>query len=467
MLSSAPALDLLFAVEVQVDAIEHLIIINKFNRQSFDGSPMTNILLSFVGSQDPYSNTTQQSGSIVSLVSHFQTTHQPIKAVLLLYTVGTEQNAIDTKDWLWSEQVLAEDAIELMAVSDSLSHDPVNSLLAIQEARRAVERAKAWQTEFDILTFNASSGTPAMKTAWSILQAAGYAPNSQVWQVRNPNELRVGQERVFQSNVDFLKREFDLKVAKQQVQDYNYSGALMTLGSSQLLTDEIAALLRYGYYRSSRDFDRADASLGLVKGQIDSRWTQEIARLRQKDMKARLQEAYFNAQIRLKNQKYADFLVDVFGLQESLLKYLVERYVGLPVPDRTQTSQFWERLQQMDQGKLYEFLKSYRLPKGGSLRLDESVSRYGMIAILEYSSQFASVMPLINYLNDYCDLRNRAVHEFAGVSEIPDQEKLLSTLKTLMKRVTSLPEANPFDDLNRQICKRLEQSLPSGPSTAG
>ncbi|MBF2075539.1 MAG: hypothetical protein IGS50_17510 [Synechococcales cyanobacterium C42_A2020_086] len=428
---------------------------------------MSNILLSFVGSQDPYSNTTQQPGSIVSLVWHFQTMHQPINAVLLLYTVGTRQNAIDTRDWLLSEQVLAEEAIELMAVSDSLSHDPVNALLAIQEARRAVERAKALQTGSDMLAFNASSGTPAMKTAWSILQAAGYAPNSQVWQVRNPNEVRAGQERIFPSNVDFLKREFDLKVAKQQVQDYNYSGALMTLASSQLLTDEIAALLHYGYYRSSRDFDRADASLGSVKGQIDSRWSQEIARLRQKDGKARLQEAYFNAQIRLKNQKYADFLIDVFGLQESLLKYLVEHSVGLPVPDRAQTPSFWERLQQLDQGKLYRHLQNYRLPKGGSLRLGESVSRYVMIAILEYSPQFTSVMPLINDLNDYCDLRNRAVHEFAGVSEIPDQQKLLSMLRTLMKRVTGLPEANPFDDLNRQICERLEQRLSSGPSTAG
>ncbi|WNZ23854.1 hypothetical protein HJG54_13975 [Leptolyngbya sp. NK1-12] len=420
---------------------------------------MATILLSFVGSQDPYSNTTQQPGSIVSLVAHLQAHHQPLKRALLLYTAGTQSNAMDTRDWLLSESTLTEEAIELIAVDEALSQDPVDSRLAVQEARRALERAKQQQTSEDWLAFNTSSGTPAMKTAWSILQAAGYAPNSQVWQVRNPNEIRAGQERVFPSNLDFLKREFDLKVAKQQVQDYNYSGALMTLGSSQLLTDEIAALLHYGYYRSSRDFDRADASLGSVRGQIDSRWTQEMARLRQKDVKARLQEAYFNAQIRLKNQKYADFLIDVFGLQECLLKHLVERYMGLPVPDRAQTPQFWERIKQVDQGKLYRHLQNYRLPKGGSLRLDESVSRYGMIAILEYVPQLTSVMPLINYLNDYCDLRNRAVHEFAGVSEIQDQEKLLSTLKTLMKRVTSLPETNPFDDLNWQICQLLDQAL--------
>lgn len=76
-------------------------------------------------------------------------------------------------------------------------------------------------------------------------------------------------------------------------------------------------------------------------------------------------------------------------------------------------------------------------------------------------------MPLINYLNSYCDLRNRSVHEFAGVSEIQDEAKLLSTLKSLMKRVASLPDANPFDVLNQQICELLDQVLRSASFTAG
>ena len=40
-----------------------------------------------------------------------------------------------------------------------------------------------------------------MKSAWNILQAAGYARNSRVWQIRNPDKIQAGQDQVFQTNV--------------------------------------------------------------------------------------------------------------------------------------------------------------------------------------------------------------------------------------------------------------------------
>jgi CRISPR-associated protein (Cas_Csm6) len=416
---------------------------------------MASILLSFVGSQDPFAKT-ETEGSIVTLTKHLLQVPCQIKRVVLLYTSGTAQNAADTADWLSSEPVnLAPEAIDRVAVDEQLSLDPVNLLLAVQAARVGIGQAQGCMEAGDVLEFNSSSGTPVMKGSWGILQAAGYAVNSRVWQVRNPKEMQPGQALVFQTNVDTLRQEFEVRVAKQQIQDYNYSGALVTLRASNLLTDETEALLHYGYYRSARDFDRAASSLDAVKEIVDRRWIQEIALLRQKDARARLQEAYFNAQIRLNNRKYADFLIDVFGLQESLLKYLVQQYFELKVSgDRSHLAE-WEQIKQVDQGKLYQHLLSYKLPRGGPLRLGESINRYVMIAILDYSPHLTQVMPLINYLNDYCDLRNRSVHEFAGVSGIQDEAKLLSTLKSLMKRVAGLPEMNPFDLLNQQIFECL------------
>lgn len=422
---------------------------------------MSILLLSFVGSQDPYSNTTQQPGSIVSLVEHLRQQQQPIKRAWLLYTQGTAQNAIDTKVWLLSEAPeLSEAAVELIEVSPAFSQDPVDPLLASQAARRAVELAKPHQTAGDRLAFNASSGTPAMKTAWSVLQAAGYAPYSQVWQVRNPKEIQAEQARVFQSNVDSLKREFDLKVAKQQILDYNYGGALRTLEANQLPIEPVKALLQYADYRLARDFDRAFSSLQSAQAAIDRRWIQEIAQLRQKHRPAQLQEAYFNALIRLKNRQYASFLIDVFGLQESLLRGLVQQQFGLELSgDPAQREQMWQQIKQVESGKLFQYLQTYRLPKGDPLRLGESISRYVILAILQYDSTWTEVMPDIQYLNEYCSLRNQAVHEFIGVSEIPDELKLLTTLDRLLKRTTKLTKTNPFDDLNQQICDYLERDF--------
>ena len=166
---------------------------------------MASIILSFVGSQDPYSKH-HDEGAIVSLVKHLCEQQKVIKNILLLYTEATRQNAIDTQDWLLLEvKTLAKEAIVLFPVADAFSQDPINQLLAVQEARRAIEQAQRYKTEQDTLVFNGSSGTPAMKACWSILQASGYASSSHVWQVRNPKEMQPGQARVFRNDVKCLE----------------------------------------------------------------------------------------------------------------------------------------------------------------------------------------------------------------------------------------------------------------------
>lgn len=415
---------------------------------------MASIILSFVGSQDPYSKNSDE-GSIVSLVKHLCEQKSPIKQMVLLYTEGTYQNAIDTKDWLLSEiTTLTDSTIELIPVSKAFSQDPINQFLAVQEARKAVEQAQQFQTEQDILEFNGSSGTPAMKSCWSILQATGYARYSHVWQIRNPKEMQPGQTRVFKNDVNALKNEFDSKVIQQQIEDYNYSGALITLQASNLATPMLEALLQYGFYRLSFDFDRAFNSIQPIREQIDAVWLKEISSLRQKDSRVLLQEIYFNALIRLKNKKYADFLVNLFQLQEQILFYLVRQKLGLLISgERSQYNQSLGIIKQVDQGKLYEYLKNYTLPRGSKLDLDRSINRYACLGIVEYHSQFTSLVPLLKELNEYCDLRNRSVHEAEGVSEIENELELTVTLRKLMKQVTNISDISPFERLNQQLCE--------------
>jgi hypothetical protein len=429
---------------------------------------MASIILSFVGQQDPFAKT-ETEGSIVTLVRHLIASQHTVKRVFLLHTDGTQQNAIDTKTWLTTAPVnLPEAAIAILPVAEDLSHDPVNLLLAAQEARKGIEAATPYLDSGDTLEFNASSGTPVMKSAWSILQAAGYAPRSHIWQVRNPQQMQPGQDHVFQTNVNTFKDEFDLKVMKQQVQDYNYSGALITLKQSHLHTDAIETLLNYGYYRISMDFDRAFSCLNAHPLDINPQWTQEIAPLRQKDPRSLLQEAYFNALIRLKTQKYADFLVGLFKLQEQTLYYLVQAKLSLNISGKpTEQRQSWQVIQQVDQGKLYQFLQTYKLPKGDFLIVNRAISRYVLQAIVEYHHQFASILPLIQSLNQYCELRNEYVHGFAGVSQIEDEATLLTTLRILMQQTCGIPTTNPFDRLNQEICDRLNHAIQSPPEIAG
>ena len=424
---------------------------------------MASIILSFVGSQDPYSNNTNQEGSIVTLVTHLLETGQGIKQVILLHTEGTQQNAIDTKEWLESDPAhLPPESITVHLVDPSLSKDPVNLLLAAQEARQGIDLARSHMDPEDILEFNASSGTPVMKSVWSVLQASGFAPKSHIWQVRNPKEIQPGQSRVFQTDVKTLKDEFDLKVIRKQVEDYNYNGAAITLKETNLENPLTTALLDYAYHRISLNFDSAFSAIDSFRDQIDRRWITEITPLRQKQNKALLQEAYFNALLRLKNRQYADFLVGLFKLQEQILDYLVRDEIGLDITrkfeDKNRSCQI---IEQHEGGKLYSFLKGYTLARGGKLDINRGVSRYVFQAIVEYYPQFAELVPLIQNLNYYCTLRNEAVHNFIGVSEIENESTLLMTLRQLMQKIAPLPPCNPFDDLNTAIIASLTLPKPS------
>ena len=125
---------------------------------------MASIILSFVGQQDPFSGTTNDEGSIVSLVKYLiLEKDRKIKHILLLATDGTLAGAKDTQEWLNSEFQIPLDKIELIQVDEALSQDPIDILLATSAAKEVLARAKKLSSQGDILEFNASSGTPAMK----------------------------------------------------------------------------------------------------------------------------------------------------------------------------------------------------------------------------------------------------------------------------------------------------------------
>jgi len=218
---------------------------------------MASIVLSFVGQQDPFGSRTGE-GSIVTLIRALVSQGTVIKRAILIYTEGTATGAKETKEWLVSELGIDGGDVELVPASWELSNDPTDLLKAVQEARRGLDLARLSMEKGDRIEFNASSGTPAMKSAFSLLQAAGYAANGQVWQVRNPIEIKENQTRVFQTDVGVLRQEFDLKVVKGQIEGFNYGSALANLEGSGLAerSPMLVNLLKAGIAWHQGQFDQ-------------------------------------------------------------------------------------------------------------------------------------------------------------------------------------------------------------------
>ena len=424
---------------------------------------MASIVLSFVGNQDPFSDNTRQEGSIVTLVRHLISHHCLLSRVILLHTTATQERAELTKEWLADEAQLSGELVEIIPVDEKLSDDPVNLLLAAQEARKVLEKTIISLNKGDRLEFNASSGTPVMKSAWSILQAAGYTPHSRVWQVRNPDRINPDQSRVFETNVAVLKNEFDLKVIQRQINDYNYSGALSSLENSLLDNETIKALLAYGNYRMAFDFDRAYNSIFPWKEQLDGQFFQQISALRQKQPEALLKEVYFKALCKLKNHEYSDFLIQVFSFQENVLKFLLKGKFcsrdSQKKPWKEIESDICQEIRVFDKGKLYNFLNNYRSDSKWQKWVNQDwLNRPVMLATIEYFPEFNPCVKPLYYLNDFCQQRNDSVHQLEGVSDLPNQGELLVNLRLILKAITSLSDTNPFDFLNHRICTLLVEA---------
>lgn len=417
---------------------------------------MASFVLSFVGSQDPYSKQTNEEGSIVTLLNFLVQRSTPLKKVVLLYTSGTADNARDTRVYIESESQFTGVEVELIPVDQKLSEDPANLLLAAQEARQGLERVKCQMQPGDRLEFNASSGTPVMKSSFSLLQAAGHAGQSQVWQVRNPREMKPGQDRVFPTDVSVLRQEFDRKRIEQQITDYNYSGAILEVATSGLGNDRLNGLLEYARCRKAFDFQGASAAIQPLVGQIADRWFQEIDQLCQGSKPALLAEVYFNAVLAIKNRDYYTFFTRVFGLQENVLKYFVAQIAPLPTA-KHQTADFWRAVQDFENGRVYQVL-AQKAQSREEIRMIYFPNRPTMLEMLRCFDHHQDLVQTLEALEGLCGDRNRLVHEFKGISQLDDPAEILRQLRFILKDIVEISRTDhPFNALNAD----MQATLPS------
>jgi hypothetical protein len=415
---------------------------------------MSSIILSFVGQQDPFSGNTNTEGSIVTLTKHLVEIEQEIKYIFLLYTKGTAAGAIDTRDWLNTELKIAPEQIETIPLNEALSQDPIDLMLAVAAVKDLLQRAQKLQGDNDYLEMNASSGTPAMKSAWGILQAAGYAPRGRVWQVRNPTLQATQQARVFAADMGVLRQEFDRTVIEQQLADYNYSGALVTVAASGLQTPLIRALLHYGHSRSAFDFKRAGEYLKPHRQIVAVALAQDIDKLRRDEPDALLQDVYWSAAMHLKNHNYCDFITAVVQFQENTLRLLLAQAGLAAANSYEETEAFWQRVKKVDDGKLWRSLEQQQ-KQHKYLRTQGELNNPTMIAILQYFNDPKIPINELAQLKKICDRRNQYIHRLKGVSEIKEAPDFLSKMRGILTSFTHLPTKNPFDQLNQEILDRL------------
>ena len=426
------------------------------------------ILISFIGNQDPFARKKSETdpdteGSLVSMVKHLQLEQErQFIAVFLLYSQATEMGAKDTRDWLITEYELDEAVIQLMPISQELSDDPINVTLATLEARKALDQAQEIldREEADWIDFNASSGTPAMKQTWGILQAAGYANDSNVWQVRDPNRMQPGQERVFTMNLKTLKTEFDFKVVSRLLDQYDYAGAdsYLALSKGALNQSLIRQLLQYGRTRLSFDFEEADKKAAYLTSELSSFSLRSLKNLKERDSKALVREIYWKAKIRAENRDYSDFLVLVFAFIEQRLRIETKESLGIP---QYLWNKEWEKspletkvyraINEHDNGKLRQYINKKKKEKNWKY---ESLNRPMLLIIATYFK--SPHLEAFKSLDKYAPDRNKYVHEMEGVSLLNESTQILQTMKVLVKSVVNLPEQTPFDTLNQLIREKLE-----------
>lgn len=418
---------------------------------------MASIVLSFVGNQDPASETTNQEGSIITLIRHLIKLNSKIRKVILLYTEDTKDNAILTKEWLQQDDFkISTNQIELIAVSRNLSDDPVDVKLATQEANKGLKQAKNYRKDNDIFEFNSSSGTPSMKTAWGILQASSYGINSRLWQVRNPKKMKPSQALVFENNVNVFKDESDFSLIKKQLQNYNYSGAIESLNNSDLDSQIAHDLMEYGYYRLGFDFKSAREVIQPYQQEISQELVNNIDNLYHENILELLQEVYYKGIIKIKTKQYADFLVLLFSFQENILKFLVKQQMLKDTSQQLNWKVTKEKINyQLQKGELNNSLKNYSYDRR-SLKLDRS----GMLAILDYFSQFDDklneITSLIKQLENYCKVRNNLVHDLTGVSKLDNEGEIIKIMRDILTLIKpNFQTVNPFNLLNEQIVKQL------------
>jgi hypothetical protein len=279
--------------------------------------------------------------------------------------------------------------------------------------------------------------------------------------------MKPGQDHVFATDMGILRQQFDRPIIQKQLDDYNYSGALITLESSSFKTDLLIAMIKYGHSRSAFDFDQAGEYIESYHNQVSTDLLKDIDELRKPDDKPRkpkdklpkpealLKEIYYGAEIYEKTKNYCNFLIAVGQFQENSLRLLLSN-AGLPVPEDRKWKSFWLKVKQVNTGELLKHLSNEQTHHEYKyIRTQGELNIPTMLEILRYFKDPNMPINTLEKLRATCEQRNDYMHQLKGVSKVPEAQTVLNDMRTILCTLTTVPPQNPFDRLNTEISDRL------------
>ena len=425
---------------------------------------MKKMMFSFVGEQDPYSEKTEEEGSVVTLCRKIRP-----DIVYLFPTAGghgvrseTQSNADLTRDWI----VQSVDPNVEVFIRPMVLNDPTDFTSVIPAVRRAVDEvlSAVGMDEFEI-HINCSSGTPQLKNTWLILANGGVFSNCHLWQVANPRYAPA--ERVREIEITFLEEENILTRLKQYTREFQFK----QMAEESLRLKQISA---YSYRREKAallhrlflayhcwdliQYPEAHQRLNGVLNEIRrTRDLQELTDLleRQLAVLAKLKEnrkeegpenlvdLYYNACRRLRRNDYTDTLARFWRLYEGLLYWRIREVFGLE-PTELSRSSNPERFRQLiefaaaNPSRLNPNIQKLNLRQAETLLAevlkDRDYLQAVQLTVAAQRSGAPEMMKLRRLLDELRERRNQSIvaHGMEPVNE-KDAANCIAAMETLLR----------------------------------
>ncbi|KUK39803.1 MAG: hypothetical protein XD68_0652 [Synergistales bacterium 54_24] len=318
---------------------------------------MREVLISFVGNQDPISKNTKEFGAVITLCQHLK----PDIVYLMPTAKGvgicssTEDNAKETAEYLselrdeispgvvcYIRPILVSDPTDFQELLPSIRENIDNIL---NELKREGE-------DFE-LHLNCSSGTPQMCACFYVLAHAGRLLSPHLWQVRNPKATQPGEDRVCEIKLKFLEEESIIGRLRHYLDGYHFeimsiecqSLSEISVYSGRRNVAELVAralkaysmwdLLHYreAYQRLNsierrwRDTVDAGDIAVILRKQAD--FLSHLKSESEKETPENLVDILFNAERCFARKAYTDTLARFWRIYEGILYYRLREEYGI------------------------------------------------------------------------------------------------------------------------------------------
>ena len=296
----------------------------------------------------------------------------------------------------------------------------------------------------------------------------------------------------FSSKVDFLyvseqdKKSHQLSLAEiilgrnkkkefiSFVEKYQYFSAKIII--QDLYLDEkpskiISSLVDYAHYRLSYDFKNAvlavDDAIKISKGHTKSMLLTLQNEVSEPELDWQLAELIHNAQIKLQNGEYADFLGRIFNFGENIGKLIVKEKLDFKINDNdTISNDTWSKYPFL----MDELQSKYKSEFDNKRQLNrDSCEKILQIFTEKNIADFNEEMALIKDISKLAQLRNHSIiaHKFKGISkqdldQVYNGDDIFNIVENTLCKLykMALPDRDfcdsSFDKINALILQNLE-----------